>query len=123
MRLLRLLFTGSLALAAVACRLHGDCTALGSLGIVVQVVDARTRSSINDGAFVVATDGAYRDTVTLSSDQTTRPVGLAFEREGTYTVTVRRIGYKEWTRTGVVVPRGDCAVEVQRLTAALEVLP
>ncbi|MEO5580406.1 MAG: PEGA domain-containing protein [Gemmatimonadaceae bacterium] len=47
-------------------------------------------------------------------------LSLAYERAGTYTVTVTKPGYREWRRTGVQVGRDECHVITVPLTARLQ---
>jgi hypothetical protein len=52
------------------------------------------------------------------------PTALWFENEvpaGTYTVSVHRVGYVDWTKGGVVIKADDCHVTSPAiLTAALQ---
>ena len=85
-------------------------------GIAVQVRDSVTGSSTGLGAIVVATEGAFADTGASVSGI----YGIAYERPGTYTVTVEQAGYLKWTRTGVVVTRGECHVNTVNIIARLQ---
>ena len=44
---------------------------------------------------------------------------LAFERAGTYAVTVHADGYKDWSKTGVVVTKDVCHVIGVALSARM----
>lgn len=62
---------------------------------------------------IVASEGAYRDS-TFMPVYPALPyngaVPLAYERKGTYQVTVRADGYLTWARSGVLVQRDECHV-------------
>jgi hypothetical protein len=45
---------------------------------------------------------------------------LAYEKPGTYEVTVQQTGYRLWTRTNVQVTRDECHVQTVSLTALLQ---
>jgi hypothetical protein len=44
----------------------------------------------------------------------------AGERAGTYDLTIRSPGYRDWTRTGVEVTKDQCHVRPVTLTARLQ---
>jgi hypothetical protein len=48
------------------------------------------------------------------------PYGLAYERAGTYTVTVEQQGYRPWSRSGVRVTKDECHVRGVSITARLQ---
>ncbi len=66
----------------------------------------------------------YRDAVSAALDASVNAISLSVapNRPGTYAVEVRRSGYKTWTRSGVRVTDGKCAVETVTFTARLELL-
>jgi hypothetical protein len=71
---------------------------------------------------VVAQSGSVRDSAFFASiDTRTQPLaaGLAYERAGTYTVTVRADGYAPWTKSGIEVTRDACHVITVRVDARL----
>ncbi|MFN2382919.1 MAG: hypothetical protein ABR559_01490, partial [Gemmatimonadota bacterium] len=68
------------------------------------------------GAIGVAVEGAYADTLHAFSATS---LGGAFERPGTYAVTVRKPGYREWRVTGVSVTSDACHVRPVQLQARL----
>jgi hypothetical protein len=110
----------ALTLAVAGCDLFtkpGEpCTDALFPGIAVQVRDSVTGSSTGIGAIVVATDGAFVDTGSSVSGI----YALAYERPGTYTVTVEQAGYLKWTNSGVVVTRGECHVSTVNIIARLQ---
>jgi len=96
------------------------CTALYAYGITVTVVDSLSGAPVGAGATVIATDGAYADTVTHHAGSANDfPFGTAGERAGTYAVTVLKSGYDAWTRSGITVTRNVCHVNGVAITAKL----
>lgn len=83
-------------------------------GITVDVRDSQSGAQITDGVRVIARDGAFADTAENSH------LAVAFERAGTYTVTVEKDGYQTWSRSGVRVSRDECHVRTVALTAQLQ---
>lgn len=73
------------------------------------------------GATVIARDGAYADSATVPADgSNSTPVGLAGERAGTYSITVRKAGYQTWSKGGVLVTKDVCHVIPVQVTAKLQ---
>jgi hypothetical protein len=94
------------------------CTTDVRPGITVTTVDAATGQPVSTRGTVVATEGSFVDTATFFS--TPSPTyALAFERAGTYTVTVEVPGYIPFRLDGVVVSKGECHVETVSVTATL----
>lgn len=110
----------ALTLVVAGCDLftkpEEPCTDAQFPGIAVQVRDSVTGSSTGLGAIVVAAEGAFADTGSSVSGI----YALAYERPGTYTVTVEQASYLKWTRTGVVVTRGECHVSTVNIIARLQ---
>ena len=107
-----------------ACTSPNDvvCTDVAVPGINVVVRDSVSGSFVANGATATALDGAYSDTNWFSEvyARPENPIALAYEREGTYSVTVTRIGYKAWTASGVRVTRDRCHVRTVTLNARLQ---
>ncbi|MDQ6717851.1 MAG: carboxypeptidase-like regulatory domain-containing protein [Gemmatimonadota bacterium] len=100
------------------------CTALFAFGISVSVVDSATGVPAAAGATVIASEGSYADSVVVpSGGSPTIPIGLAGERAGTYTVTVRKSGYKTWTKGDVAVTKDECHVKGVPVTAKIQPAP
>jgi hypothetical protein len=99
------------------------CSGVGGYAVQVEVRDAVTGASAVEGAVLTVTDGAYADSA-RGGPGAPPVLAAAPERPGTYTATVRRAGYAEWSRTGVRVGRsGSCGtLDVARLTALLQPL-
>ncbi len=106
-------------LAACAGR-QGDvvCTLEARSAVTVELHDARTGAALTGPATVVARAGSYADTASIPEDMSS--TGLAYERAGLYEVTVRKSGYRDWTRQDVAVTRDECHVRTVQLRADLE---
>lgn len=97
------------------------CTEQLVPGILVHVVDSVSGSQTVSGGMAIAVDGAFRDSVSFSANASTSlSLPLAYERQGTYAVTVRTPGYATWLKTGVQVTKGVCHVNTVSLTAKLQ---
>ena len=108
--------------AASACDGEGAslaCPAQANAGIAVSVQDSASGASAGRGARIIAKDGAFADTARATTAYD-GPYGLAFERSGTYTVTVEQQGYRTWSRSGVLVSHDQCHVRTAAVTARLQ---
>ena len=105
-------------LAACGNPLMGrECTTDVKPAVSVRIQDARSGAALTGPATAVARDGAFADTAEVDpGDSWAR---LAQERAGVYDVTVRKAGYREWTRTGVRARDGECHVRTAELVAEL----
>jgi hypothetical protein len=116
---------GLVVVAVVASGCSGStepaCAGVAVPGLAIDVKEAASGLLLRrDVTIVVATNG-FQESVTLTPGSPTGPWSGAFERSGTYTVTVRRPGYREWVRSNVVVERADrCHVQTTSVTAELE---
>ena len=116
---------GSLSLGG--CGLPFDatgCTADVRPAVIVEIRDARTAAALAYDARGVIRDGAYVDSLTPYESSTADQRDLfsrqaGYERPGTYTVEVQRVGYRAWTTSGVRVTKGVCHVDTQRVRADL----
>ncbi len=121
------LLLGILAILFAACETYEpsiNCTAIAVPAIAVAVMDSVTGASAADGARVYVRDGAFVDT--LSAPPIIVPgepnyFSGPFERPGTYVVTVEKIGYKMWSRSGITVTEDEC--HVITVTLAAELVP
>jgi hypothetical protein len=118
---------GALLLAGCGA-ITGDyaCTADYRYGLNVTVVDSVT-SAPPASAVLIARTGAAVDSVGPAAPQPVvlngPPVlllGAAGERPGTYDLTVRAPGYRDWTRNGVKVTADECHVRGIAVTARLQ---
>ena len=100
----------------------GVCTEEARPGLSVSVTDSLLGAAEFRDLSVVARDGDHRDSVFRSvypGAPFNGPISLAYERAGTYDVTVRAQGYTAWTAAGVVVERDACHVVTVSLTARM----
>ena len=102
------------------------CTDDFRYGLNVTVVDSVTNAP-PASAVLIARSGAFVDSVgpraPMQFVQNGPPVLLlssAGERAGTYDLTIRSPGYRDWTRTGVEVTEDECHVRPITLTARLQ---
>lgn len=113
-------------LDSVLVKVNVPCTLEARAGIVIATVDSISGSS---GPFAavsyVAKEGtAYKDSLLIAnvpapSGGIAFRAGLAYERIGTYDVTVKANTYRAWTKSGVVVAKDACHVIPVNLTAKL----
>jgi hypothetical protein len=100
------------------------CTDIAMAAINVKVLDSASGLGLSfSNLWARARDGTYTDSTLVPftiAANAPRTFGLAYEREGTYEVTVRAAGYREWTRPNVVVKRDECHVIPVALTAYLQ---
>jgi hypothetical protein len=109
-------------LGAVGCdddSFTNACTAIYVYGVSIEVKDAVTGAPL-EGVTAEIRDGAFVDPSVVVS---TSIVNGAGERAGTYSIVIRKAGYRDWTKTGVVVTADRCHVKGVRLVAALDPLP
>lgn len=92
------------------------CTADFRYGITATAVDAGTGADVTAGAYMIVTEGSYRDSVTAHPGG---ELAAAGERAGRYTVTIGHPDYASFTQTNVVVNRDECHVIPVRLEARL----
>ena len=107
-------------------KLGVDCTDNFVFGLEVAVQDSSTGAPAASGAQLIAQDGAWADTVGFPPtrpDLDALPLVGAGERAGTFTVTVRKAGFRDWQRSGIVVTADECHVHTVELTARLQPAP
>jgi len=71
-------------------------------------------------------EGSYREELTPATLDPARGLTrrfAAYERAGTYTVTLSQPGYLPWRASLVHVTRDECHVNTVTVTALLEVAP
>ena len=102
------------------------CTANIVFGLQVSVVDSLTDVP-PASALLIARSGAFVDSLGPTPSGPAYPGGptvlrfnTAAERPGTYDLTVRAPGYRDWSRTGVKVTKDECHVHTTSLTARLQ---
>ena len=94
------------------------CTMEARTAVQVEMRDARTGAALNGPATLTVRDGAFVETVEIPAEFSS--MGIAHERAGVYVVTVRKAGYRDWTRADVSVKRDQCHVQTATLRAELE---
>ena len=94
------------------------CTMQAVAALNVDAIDSAQGTPATMGSSIVARSDTYADS-TNGPAPANQPVGLAYEKAGTYTVTVTKPGYKPWSKQGIVVARDECHVIPQRITAKL----
>ena len=118
---------GALALGGcTSVSFPGACTADFRYGLNVTVVDSLTGGP-PASATLIARDGAHVDSIGPQAPFLNGPQGPAVlllsaagERAGTYDVTVRASGYREWTQADVRVTADECHVRGVEITARLQ---
>ena len=104
----------------------GDFTCTDELrpAIEVDVFDARTGGPAAAGATVLLS-GSARDSVTAPSTSGALVIAKVWYEDrvkaGSYSVTVRKPGYSDWTQSNIRVQSDQCHVRTfERLAARLE---
>jgi hypothetical protein len=114
---------GSYRASLVVSESGGVCTEEARPALMVAIADSVTGATSGfTNVIVAARDGAFADSVaqaTYPASPFNGPIALAYERRGTFTVTVRADGYVPWSRAGVVVSGDRCHVATVSLTARM----
>lgn len=96
------------------------CTQEAKAGLNITVKDAVTDEFLSSGVTVIAQDGSYTETLEdFPNDETSLFIG-AWERVGTYVVTVSKEGYQTFTTEPIVVTADVCHVIPQIITVQLQ---
>ncbi len=93
------------------------CTLEARPALSVTVRDLSTDALVTGETRVIAKDGAYADTADAAF--LGMVYSLAYERPGTYEVTVTNPAYDTWNQVGVRVTAGECHVETVSILARL----
>jgi predicted lipoprotein with Yx(FWY)xxD motif len=109
-------------LAGGACSIPPTaCAGLGAFGLEITVVDNLTGAPAAAGAALLTYDldrgGVRVDSVAGVAD--TDVLRGANDRQGRYSVVVRKAGYRDWSKSDVTVHGGCPSIETVRLTARL----
>ena len=116
------------AAAAQGCRnpIGFACTDEFRYGLQIIVVDS-TSLSPPSSATLIARSGTFVDSLGPKepfpiNNRGTRVLMLwtAGERTGSYDVTVKSPGYRDWTRSGITVTANSCHVNEVSVTAKLQ---
>jgi hypothetical protein len=96
-------------------------------GIVVDIYDAVSGVPVADSASGTVVDGTYSDSLRPHAFDSSSMVlvarAAAYERAGTYLVSVQRAGYQQWTRSAVQVTKNVCHVNTVTLQADMNRAP
>ncbi len=93
------------------------CTLEARPGLSVTVRDLTTGASVSGETQVIARDGAYADTADAAF--LGMAYSLAYERPGTYEVTVINPAYNTWRQAGVRVTADQCHVQTVSILVSL----
>lgn len=113
-----------LSIIAVSCSSNDNdnnptnCTEEFVYGLNVNVKDAATNATLQEGVLVVAVDGSYSETLELVESIPTF-IG-AGERPGNYVITVSKAGYQTFTSPVIAVDANECHVLTETVTVALQ---
>ena len=94
------------------------CTLEARAGINITAFDSVGGQPIGTIGTAIAQDGSYSEKA-IGVPGTPVRYSMAYERAGTYTVTLAVDGYQSWRATGIVVRRDACHVIAVQLTARL----
>lgn len=96
-----------------------NCSEEAVAGLNVKVKDAVTGEFISDGVSVTAEDGSYSELLELVPASDPATFAGAWERTGTYIITVQKSGYQTYVSNGFQVTENPCHVIPQNLTFEL----
>lgn len=101
------------------------CTMEARSAITVEIVDTSTGQTPRGVTTLTVRDGDYTETATIDGNMANaaNTMGVAYERAGSYRVTVSNPNYGVWERENVRVTRDECHVQTVRLRAELEPRP
>lgn len=94
-----------------------NCTMEARAGLNVTIQDAVTHAVLTEGVSVVAMEGTYSET--LERIPGSDVFSGAWEREGSYVLTVSKEGYQTYTSETIVVTADVCHVIPQNRTVEL----
>ena len=121
-------FALSAVLALAACDRASDplvCPAYIAPSVNVTVQDSVTGANLTAGSTLVLRNAAgVVDSMTIEPQPyTIVGWGLGMGAAGTFSLTVRHAGYREWTKAAIKVKQGVCGAETVNLTARLQPAP
>lgn len=124
-----MLLAADFMLLAAACQdgLEAACLPVVRPAIEVEVRDEVTDAFRADSARGVVQDGAYTDSLHIvrynGPEIVPSALGAAYERPGTYSIHIERVGYRPWDTTGVRVLADECGASPVQLVARLTPTP
>ena len=95
------------------------CTEEYVPGLIVIVKDAETGKVLEEGVVVTATDGAYNEDLDIISENSSYFYG-AFERAGSYILSVYKEGYIDYTSDTIEAGADRCHVITEEVTVELQ---
>lgn len=96
------------------------CTQEAKAGLNITVKDAVTDELLSTGVTVIAQDGSYSETLEQFPNEEVPVFIGAWERVGTYVVTVSKEGYQTFTSEPIIVTADVCHVIPELLTVELQ---
>jgi hypothetical protein len=96
------------------------CTQEAKAGLNITVKDAVTDEFLSTGVTVVAQDGTYTETLEQFPNEEVPVFIGAWERVGTYVLTVSKEGYQTFTTEPIVITADVCHVIPQQITVELQ---
>ena len=94
------------------------CTQEAKAGLNVTVLNSQTNTPIVEDVIITAQDGSYQETLEYFPGGEFVFSG-AYERTGTYTITVTKTGFQTFTSQPITVTKDECLVIPQQLTVNL----
>jgi hypothetical protein len=96
------------------------CTAEVRSAVLVLVKDSLTDAWAISGSKVIAQSGTYLDSVSYPAADPSIANPAGFGRQpGTYSVRVQKLGYRDWSKQGIVVGTDKCGTKTEVITARL----
>lgn len=90
----------------------------------VTVLDSLSGANLTAGSTLVLRDAAgVVDSVSVAvppAPYTATSYGLGHGATGTFSLTVRHAGYREWVKGGITVKRGECGAQTVDVTARVQ---
>lgn len=96
------------------------CTQEAKAGLNITVKDAVNGEFLSTGVTVIAQDGSYSETLEQFTNEEIPVFIGAWERIGTYTITVSKEGYQTFTSEPIVVTADVCHVIPQQINVDLQ---
>jgi hypothetical protein len=94
------------------------CTSVFRFGLFVQLADSVADAPLAVAAKIVIREGAFGDSIlAIPPGQSWLAAG---ERPGTYQLTIRAAGYRDWVRDAIVVGHDGCHVVLVSIRARLQ---
>lgn len=96
-----------------------QCTEEARAGLNITVKNAVNNQVLSTGITIIAKDGTYTETLELFTGN--NPVfSGAWERAGTYIITVSGLGYTTFVSDAITVTADECHVIPQQLQVVLQ---